>query len=156
MSTLETIRRVRQEETRIWTPEGDVPLEVLRAQRVVQDYDENLTLGRHTLTGDWCIWLKQGPDKPPFPVIGLGPELPPTDTLWERLWRADTRIQGDRRLKEMRASNEALQKEQSRGAEEATGIAAEAYEWAQRDIKGYSGRTANVKGRKRNSKQEGT
>lgn len=154
MSTLDIMQRVKQTETRIWTPEGQVPLDVVRAKRVIEEYDENLTLGRHALTGDWCIWLKQGPDKPPYPVIGLGPELPDESTIRERLFRADTRIHGDKILTDMRKKNEALEAEQRKASEDATGTAAEAYEWAARDIKGYSGRTANVKGRKRNFKQK--
>lgn len=156
MSTLEVMQRVKQSEARIWTPEGDVSADVIRAKRVIEQYDENLTLGRHLLTGDWCIFLKQGPDKPPYPVIGMGQELPTEFEIQDRLQRADTRIHGDKILTDMRKRNEAMEADGKRRAEEATGIAAEAYEWAHRDIKGYSGRTANVKGRKRNSKQKGT
>jgi hypothetical protein len=156
VSSLELIRRVKEQETRIWTPEGNVGADIIRAKRAVEEYDENLTLGRHALTGDWCIWLKRGPDEPPYPVIGLGPDLPDASTLQGRLRAADTRIHGDSILTNMRKNNEALEKESKRAYDEATGIAAEAYEWAHRDIKGYSGRTANVKGHKRDFKQKGT
>ena len=156
MSTLDIMRRVKGEETRIWTPEGDVGADVIRAKREVEEYDDALTLGRHTLTGDWCIWLKRGPDKPPYPVLGIGKELPAPGTLQARLRAADTRLHGDAMLRRMNAENEAQKAVQSRAAEEATGEMAEALAWAQTDIKGYSGRTANVKGRKRNTKRKDT
>lgn len=149
-NTLDIMNRVKNTDTRIWTPESDADQKTLAAKRAVESYNENLVLGRHLITGDWVIFIKQGPDKPPFPVIGIGPDLPddPAD-LTERLYRADTRIHGDRILTDMMKSNEAYMKEQRAAAEEATGMAAEAYEWASRDIKGYSGRLANVKGTKR-------
>lgn len=149
MSTLGIMQRVKETDTRIWTPSGSDP-EVVAA-RMVKDYDSNLELGRHTLTGDWCIWLmRRGHD--PVPVIGLGQHLPEPEALVERIKAADSRLHGDAMLRRMNDENEALQKEQARASEEAAGIAAEAYEWAARDIKGYSGRTANVKGRKRDQK----
>jgi hypothetical protein len=149
-NTLDIMARVKgAERTAIWTPEAEAPLDVRSAQRAVTEYNENLTLGKHLLTGDWCIWIKQGPDKPPFPVIGLGPDLPTPEELTERLYKADTRIHGDRILTDMLKSNAAYEKEQRRTADEASGIAAEAYEWAGRDIKGYEGRLANVKGKRR-------
>lgn len=152
MSTLDIMARVKESETRIWTPEGMVAADVIRAKREVESYDENLTLGRHALTGDWCIWLRQGPDKPPYPVLGIGRELPEPGVLQERLRAADTRIHGDDMLRRMNAENEQLRAAESREAEDATGQLAEALAWAQTDIKGYSGRVANVKGRKRDRK----
>jgi hypothetical protein len=149
---LEIMQRVKEHDPRIWTPGGGDPPEVVAAARMVREYDENLELGRHTMTGDWCIWLRRGADQAPYPVLGIGPNLPPADTLQERLRAADTRVHGDSILRDMRARNEAHEAAQERLVDEATGIAAEAYEWAQRDIKGYSGRTANVKGRKRDTK----
>lgn len=152
MSTLEIMERVKTTDARIWTPGGADP-EALAA-RMVKDYDPNLELGRHTLTGDWCIWLmRRGTD--PYPVIGLGQTLPEPDALIERIKAADTRIHGDAALQRMNADNEAWERERRAEADEAAGVAAEAYEWAARDIKGYSGRTANVKGHKRDFKKKG-
>lgn len=152
-NTLDIMSRVKNEDPRFWTPTDDnAPMDVMAAQRAVQEYNENLTLGKHLLTGDWCIWIKQGPDKPPYPVIGIGPDLPTPEALQERLYKADTRIHGDRILTNMLKENEAWEKQQAYASEEATGLAAEAYEWAHRDIKGYSGRVANVRGTKRDSK----
>lgn len=156
MSTLDIMRRVKNEETRIWTPEGAVSLDIVRAKRAVEEYDTSLTLGKHTLTGDWCIWLKRGSGEEPYPVLGLGPELPDESTITERLRAADTRIHGDAILTRMRRENEALEAASKAKADDAVGTAAEAYEWATRDIKGYSGRTANVKGRKRDFKRKDT
>lgn len=153
MSTLDVMQRVKTSDTKIWTPEADAPPEVVAAKRAVETYNENLTLGKHLLTGDWCIWLKQGPDKPPYPVIGLGPQLPSPEVISDRLYRADTRIHGDKILTDMLKSNETYEREQRYASEQATSIAAEAYEWAHRDVKGYTGRVANVKGTKRDFKK---
>lgn len=149
------MQRVHEEETRIWTPEGARNSNEMRAARLVEDYDPNLILARHTMTGDWCVWLKQPHGKVPRPVIGLGPELPDAETLLGRVRQADSRVRGDAILNEMREENDKLQKEQARVAEDATGQAAEAMAWAQTDIKGYSGRYANVKGHKRDFKERG-
>jgi len=158
MSNLAVMGRVAEApEVRIWTPEGDIPADVVRVKAAIEQYDPNLTLGRHILTGDWVIWLKQGPDKPPRPVIALaqrGQPLPDAETVTARLRAADTRIHGDAILTRMRAENDALRQKESYEAEEATGTLAEALTWAHTDIKGYSGRTANVKGRKRDSKRK--
>lgn len=148
MEGLELMQRVKESDTRIWTPTGGPELQAAQA---VKDYDPKLELGRHALTGDWVIWLmRRGED--PIPVIGIGPVLPSPEALQARLRAADTRVHGDAMLRRMNEENEAWEREQAKAAEEASGIAAEAYEWAHRDIKGYSGRTANVKGRKRNKK----
>lgn len=154
MSTLGIMDRVKNTETRIWTPEGMVGADVIRAKREVESYDENLTLGRHALTGDWCIWLKQGPNKPPYPVLGIGRELPEPGVLRERLRAADTRIHGDAMLRRMNAENEALGASERDKADDAAGTLAEALDWARTDIKGYSGRVANVKGRKRDNRKD--
>lgn len=148
MEGLSIMERVKNAETRIWTPQGG---EEMAAARAVKEYDPDLELGRHTMTGDWCIWLlRRGQE--PIPVIGLGPTLPSPEALQKRIYDADSRRHGDAMLRRMNAENEAWDRARAREAEEAAGIAAEAYEWAARDIKGYSGRTANVKGRKRNKK----
>lgn len=153
-NTLGIMERVKTTDTRIWTPEAGANREEQLAATLVKRYDDALELGRHTMTGDWCIWLMRGPDKPPYPVIGLGPVLPSPDTLIERLQAADTRLHGDAMLQRMNAENETVRAQERAASEEATAMAAEAYEWAARDIKGYSGRTANVKGRKRNMKEK--
>lgn len=149
-NTLDIMQRVKQNDTRIWTPNADADQRTLAAKRAVESYNDNLILGRHLITGDWVIFVKQGPDKPPFPVIGIGPTLPDDpEELTRRLYAADTRIHGDRILTRMMKENEEFTRRERAAAEEATGIAAEAYDWAHRDIKGYAGRVANVKGRKR-------
>lgn len=154
MSTLDIMQRVKEHDPRIWTPGGTDP-EVLAA-RMVNQYDANLELGRHTMTGDWCIWLKRGPNEAPYPVLGIGPNLPAPEVLVERLRAADSRVHGDAMLQRMNAQNEALRKEQAYEAEQASGIMAEALDWARTDIKGYSGRVANVKGHKRDFKPKET
>jgi len=151
----EVMTRVKAEDLNIWTPgRGDgADLEAL--QTAVKRHDEDLFLARHERTGDWCIFIEnmsRESSARPLPVIGLGRNLPSPDQLTERLRAADTRIHGSGILKGINSTNEQAKQEKALAAEEAKGIALEAYEWAHRDIKGYSGRTANVKGRQRNVK----
>lgn len=148
---LDIMRRVKTYDPRIAFPGQNDPEQV--AARMIEEYDQNLALGRHTMTGDWCIWLIRR-DEAPYPVIGMGRVLPDPEVILERLKAADSRIHGDAILDRMHAENDAMRKEQESAAEEATNLAAEAMEWARRDMHGYSGRLRNVRGTKRNAKEK--
>jgi hypothetical protein len=117
-------------ELRLWTPQGVVDPTTSRAKRVVEQYDERLMLARHEGTGDWCVWLKKGPfGGEPFPVVGLGKELPDPETLERRLMQADTARHRDKILRDMNANNERIRAAEREAADQASGIAAEALEW---------------------------
>lgn len=137
-------------DTKLWIPgAGDVPLDVLAVQNAIREHDDQLYLARHELTGDWCIFIQGLSGRTPLPVIGLGRHLPSVDEVKQRLYRADTRIHGSRILSDMHKRNEAAEAEKHAKVDEAQEAAAEAYMWAHTDIKGYSGRTANIKGHRR-------
>jgi hypothetical protein len=147
--------RVKGTDTRLFVPGRDDGADLASLQAAIKRHDEDLFLARHEKTGDWCIFIEnmsaltQGK---PMPVIGLGRDLPSEDTVLARLHAADTRIHGSDILSGIAKNNEDVKAIKKRAADDATAAAAEAYEWAHRDIKGYSGRTANVKGRLRNVK----
>jgi hypothetical protein len=117
-------------DTRLWIPgHGLVEAGIARASKIVEDYDEKLMLARHEVTGDWCVFLKKGPFGEPFPVIGLGKELPSSQEITDKLLAADTSRRGDQILRDLNAHNERLREPKRSAADTASGIAAEALEW---------------------------
>ncbi len=136
MST-ESTRRVQAVPLRIHIPgQGDVDLATLSATRAIEAYDEKLMLAKHEITGDWCVMLKRGPwEGKPYPVLGLGQgDLPSPEEITQRLMAADTKRHGDKILHDFRARNETKERVADVAAEEGTGVAAEAYEWAFRQM----------------------
>lgn len=111
--------------------------EIRAAEEMVRLYDERLMLARHEMTGDWVIWLKPRANPfgdAPYPVIGLGPDLPAPAEIEQRLRRADAARRGDEILREINQANDEIQRENKRASDEATGIAAEALEWGYRKM----------------------
>lgn len=106
------VARIREHDQKLWIPgQGEVDTRVTAAQRVVREYDERLELARHEITRDWVVFIKLGPDSM-YPVIGLGPELPANaEDLRQKLWKADTKVHGDKRLREINAHNQRIRDE---------------------------------------------
>jgi hypothetical protein len=151
----EVMYRVKNTDTQLWIPQRGDGADLDALQAAVKRHDEALFLARHEKTGDWCIFIEgisAASQAKPLPVIGLGKDLPNQDELTARLRAADTRIHGSAILGNIAKTNEGVKAIKKAAADQATEAAVEAYEWAHRDIKGYSGRTANVKGRQRNVK----
>lgn len=120
----------------IWVPgSGMVNLDVTRLQRALKDYDERLEFGRHTATGDWCIFIQfpRGAETavhtsdgiPLYPIQGYGDRIPTPEEAIELLKRRDTFRTADTVLREINAHNEAIEREYERAASEATEEAAE-------------------------------
>lgn len=129
----ESLLRVKQAEQRLWLPgHGVVDKTISACIRAVESYDESLVLGRHELTGDWCVFLKRGPYGDPFPVIGLGQQLPSPEEITQRLVKSDTKRNGTRLLDEITSQNERRRKELDDRSSEAAGMTAEAFEWGHR------------------------
>lgn len=124
------LQRVHQADQKLWVPGlGEVDPNVTAAQRVVREYDERLVLARHELTGDWVVFIKLDRERM-YPVIGIGPELPDNaEDLRQRLWKADTRIHGDKVLRDINTHNEQIKRESRRRALDADEQTAEALEW---------------------------
>lgn len=130
MSAAPVFERIRAEEQKLWIPGlGEVDPRVSAAQRVVREYDERLELARHEITGDWVVYVKVDRDWL-YPVIGIGPELPANaEDLRQRLRKADTRVHGDKILRQINENNERIRRESRRRGLEADEAVAEALEW---------------------------
>lgn len=131
------IRVKLEPDLKIWTPTGMVDPRTRAAERAVKEYDSNLFLARHEVTGDWCAFMSHNPftgEHAPFPVVGFGRELPSADDVREALTRADTARHGQRILDEANRTNDALQEPGRRAADDAAGITAEALEWGHRKL----------------------
>lgn len=124
------LKRVHGAERKLWVPGlGEVDPRTTAAQRVVSEYDERLVLARHEITRDWVVFIKLDRDRM-YPVIGIGPELPENaEELRHRLWKADTRIHGDKVLRQVNEHNNRLKRESRSRALEADEQVGEALEW---------------------------
>ncbi len=127
----ESTRRVQTAPLRMYIPgQGNVTLPEIAATRAIEGYDEKLMLARHEMTGDWCVMLKKGPWGKPFPVLGLGREIPAPEAITQRLLAADTKRHGDKLLHDLRANTARREAHTAAIADEGTAAAVEAYDWA--------------------------
>jgi hypothetical protein len=110
----------------IWLPgRGELRFDELQVARAVEEYDPDLTLGQIQDTGQWAVFLPRI-DGSPFPVFGLGHELPSPDRVKEILFSKDVRRNGRAILAEMEAHQERSDKEFEAKTDEATELLAEA------------------------------
>lgn len=117
----------------LWLPgKGLVPAHAREAWQAVQDYDPDLTLGRHDSTGEWVILLQRGPMTEPHPIFSLGYQLPSRERIMEMLYRGDVRRHGGKLAVELDKAQARRQKEARDKVNDQTGVAAEALEWAHR------------------------
>lgn len=115
----------------LWLPgHGLVPAHMRTAMTAVEEYDPDLTIGRHEQTGEWVVLLKRGPEGRPFPVFGLGNELPAPEQIKKRLFDSDVRRNGEQIVMQIRRKQELAEKESRRIASDAAGHAAEGFDWA--------------------------
>lgn len=117
---------------------GEVDLDMeahyrgLRSVIEENDPEGKLTLGHHHETGEWVLFLKPranpfGLDAP-YPVLGLGTEIPEPDQLRRLLYKTDTRRNGDQIMKDIQANNERIRKAARDKADEGIEIVAEGAE----------------------------
>lgn len=117
--------------TNIWIPgAGLVPIHVRSAMKAVEEYDADLKLARDEVADQWVVMLKNGPEGRPFPVLGLGYELPAPEEIKRRLYMADTRRRGREIVAEIERRNEARRQELRAKAHDAGGEVAEAMDTA--------------------------
>lgn len=115
----------------IWLPGmGVVPSNIRAAQLAIEQYDSDLELGFNERNQEWVVLSKNGPDGAPFPVFGLGPELPPYDVIQRKLYEADVRRHGAKLVDEVVKRNDARKKARKYETDDAAGEAAEALEHA--------------------------
>jgi len=118
--------------SQLWLPgQGLMPLHIREARKAVEDYDSNLSLGRNDQTGDWVVLLKR-PTGETVPIFGLGTELPSREQITEKLYKSDVRRHGGKIAVAMERRDAERRRELARGADNATGEAAEAFVWAAR------------------------
>jgi hypothetical protein len=115
----------------IWLPgAGRVPAHIRTAQQAVEAYDSRLELGFNERNGDWVVLWKDGPDGAPFPVLGLGKELPSYERIQYLLWKGDTVRRGGEVVQDVIRRNEARKKEGQDQLRENAGEVAEVLEHA--------------------------
>jgi hypothetical protein len=140
-SSNEIVGRVAQEEQRLYIPgQGFVDFRLRKATKAVSDYDDRLILALHEGTGDWVAFIQLGPDRM-FPVIGFGKELPEPTEIREILERHDTHRHGDKLLRQIQETNDRIQAEKRRAADDAIEETAEYAEWG---IARHIGSTSKV------------
>jgi len=121
--------------SQLWLPgHGLVPPHMRQALNTVEEYDQDLTLGRHEQTGEWVVLLKRGPEGRPFPVFGLGIELPAPEQIKKRLFESDVRRNSASIMAQIQRKRDLASKEHARIAGEASGHVAEALAWGHRKM----------------------
>jgi hypothetical protein len=116
----------------LWLPgKGFVPSNIREAEKAVEDYDANLSLGKNEQTGDWVVLLKR-PDGETVPIFGLGKELPSREVITERLYKSDVRRHGGKLALAMERRDAEHRRDQARAADNVNGEVAEAFVWAAR------------------------
>lgn len=91
----------------IWLPgAGLVPAHIRTAQQAVEAYDSRLELGYNERNGDWVVLWKDGPDGAPYPVLGLGKELPGYEEIQRLLYQGDTVRRGGDVVRDVIRRNE--------------------------------------------------
>jgi hypothetical protein len=111
----------------IWLPgAGELRFDELAVARAVEEYDPDLTLGQDKASGQWAVFLPRRDGGDPFPVLGLGHELPSADKVKEILYRHDVRRNGRGIVAEMEAHQRAAEQEFDAKVDEATDELAQA------------------------------
>lgn len=118
----------------VWIPnKGNWSSSAQRVDTAVREYDERLYFRRNPDTNDWCVYIKTELDAG-IPVLGFGDTIPHPDDALKKLYLTDTMRHGEKLLDDMNRRNESIRKEKLRGAEEASGEAAEVLEWGHRKM----------------------
>lgn len=118
----------------VWTPPSFKEAQERNAARAVEEYDSGLMLGYRKDVNEWVVFIRNGPNGEPFPVLGLGRELPHPDTIKQRLYHADTKRRGPQIVAQIDRHNEAIKQAARDRAADAAVVAAEGMEWASRKL----------------------
>lgn len=115
----------------IWLPNvGVVPAHIRTAQQAVEAYDSRLELGYDRRNDQWVVLWKDGPDGAPFPVLGLGRELPGYEEIQRLLYQGDTVRRGGDVVRDVIRRNDARKKAGQDELRDRAGEVAEALEHA--------------------------
>lgn len=123
---------VRSEE--IHLPDGRrLNIGEAQAARIVEEYDPALVLGQ--LHGQWTVFVRNGPiEGNPFPVLGLGHELPSPDQIQRKLYQSDTQRHGGKIAERVDRINAEKQRDARRKGDEGAGETAAYFDWAARQM----------------------
>ena len=111
--------------TKLWLPGlGAVDPEVRAIARAVRDYDPDLHLQRHELTGDWVVTLGESG----HPIFGFGLRLPHPDDVAAILSKRDVKRNGQRILADLARQAEIKRQEAKYRVSEQDGELAERLE----------------------------
>jgi hypothetical protein len=109
----------------IWLPgHGELRFDEMHAAQAVEDYDPDLSLGQIRETGQWAVFLQRS-DGSPFPVMGLGHELPSREKIHEILYKGDVRRRGREIVAEIEAAQRKEEKVYADAADDAQTAVAE-------------------------------
>lgn len=115
----------------LWLPNvGLVPPHIRTAQQAVEAYDPRLELGFNERNGEWVVLWKDGPEGAPYPVLGLGKELPGYEEIQRLLYKHDTVRRGGEVVKDVIRRNEQRKAEGRAQLKDRAGEVAEALEFA--------------------------
>lgn len=115
----------------IWLPgAGMVPAHIRTAQQAVEAYDSRLELGFDERNNQWVVLWKDAVDGAPYPVLGLGYELPSYEEIQRLLYMGDTVRRGGDVVRDVNRRNEKRKAESRAEASDRAGEVAEALEHA--------------------------
>ena len=113
----------------LWTPgNGFTTTRERQVARAIEEYESDLLLGQNRETNEWVVYLRNGPHShgQPFPIFGLGRELPSADKVKEMLYKADIRRKGTKIYEQVFAANRRAENASRKVADEASEQMAEA------------------------------
>lgn len=110
----------------IWLPgAGLVPAHIRTAQQAIDAYDSRLELGFDESNGQWVVLWKDAVDGSPYPVMGLGRELPGYEEIQRLLYKGDTVRRGGDIIKDVNRRQAARKAASDAVAHDAAGDVAE-------------------------------
>lgn len=112
---------------------GMVDSDVLRVERVVNEYDERLYFDRNLETGQYCVYLKTPASEPDLPIFGWD-YIPDPEAAIRRVYQADALRHGEEILDQIDRANTERERPYVEATEEAEGQMAEAFEWGFRKM----------------------
>lgn len=130
----------------LWTPNGGWSYAGEReCAKAVEEYDSDLALGQRKDTGEWVVFIRNGPhDGEPFPVLGLGFRLPGADEVKKKLHTHDVRRHGKQLVADIERRKEAKRKELDQMRDENHSIAAERMEYTMRKLGNSTPNTGRI------------
>jgi hypothetical protein len=108
---------------RLWLPGlGEVDPRVRRVVHAVRDYDPDLKLARHEVTGDWVVVLREDG----HPIFGFGRDLPSPDEVAAKLAKHDIKRHGKKIMDQLARATERQRLQDQYAVDEGDGATAEA------------------------------